>query len=242
MALSDDLIAYWKMDEASGQRNDSHGSNHLSDFNTVGSNTGKIQSLGADFTRADGDFLRIVDNADLSLGADTDFTLSLWVKPETDSTENRILFQKNDDFAGAVTGEYQLYNDSSQRLHALVGTGSTFGQLDLVSATLSAGNWAHLIVGHSSSLDKIYLRVNNGTLHENTWAGGTYDSAKPLCFSSQFGSSFAWDGMICDVGFWKGRFLTTAEQDALWNGGAGLAYESIAPAAPTAQLMGQAWF
>src|SRR4029077_17083863 len=36
------LVSYWKLDEASGNAIDSHGTNHLTDVNTVASAAGKI--------------------------------------------------------------------------------------------------------------------------------------------------------------------------------------------------------
>ncbi len=41
MALTDSLVAMWRLEESSGNRSDSQGSNTLTDTNTVGSGTGK---------------------------------------------------------------------------------------------------------------------------------------------------------------------------------------------------------
>lgn len=46
------LIAHWKLDEASGTRNDSHGTNHLTDNNTVTTATAKLGTNAAQFTAA----------------------------------------------------------------------------------------------------------------------------------------------------------------------------------------------
>jgi hypothetical protein len=67
MALTDNLIAFWGLEEASGTRNDAHGSNHLIDNNTVGSATGRVGTC-ANFDRFTDEHLSIVDNAALSLG------------------------------------------------------------------------------------------------------------------------------------------------------------------------------
>src|SRR3990167_7395409 len=77
------LISWWSLDEASGQRNDSHGSNHLTDNNTVLSAAGKVGNA-ADFEKSNSEFLSIADNPNLSTG-DIDFTIAIWVKPETAS-------------------------------------------------------------------------------------------------------------------------------------------------------------
>ena len=51
MALTDNLIAFWQLEEASGVRYDSEGSNNLTDNNTVTSATGVVGDA-AQFTRS----------------------------------------------------------------------------------------------------------------------------------------------------------------------------------------------
>ena len=50
MALTDNLVSYWKLDESSGNAADSVGSNTLTNTNTVTYSAGKINN-GADFER-----------------------------------------------------------------------------------------------------------------------------------------------------------------------------------------------
>src|SRR5690348_11404000 len=72
-ALTDSLVGYWKLDEASGSRADSAGANTLTDNNTVAGLAGLISNAG-DFERDNSESLSIADNAALSMG-DIDFTL-----------------------------------------------------------------------------------------------------------------------------------------------------------------------
>ena len=74
MALTDSLISYWKLDEASGNATDSHGTNTLTDTNTVTSVAGKINTARY-FTNANTEFFTLADNASLSTG-DIDFTIN----------------------------------------------------------------------------------------------------------------------------------------------------------------------
>ena len=80
MALTDNLIAFWELEEASGTRNDAHGSNHLTDNNTVAQGTGKVGNC-ADFELDNSEYLSIADNAALSVG-DEDFTIQAWFNIE----------------------------------------------------------------------------------------------------------------------------------------------------------------
>lgn len=76
-ALGQSLIAYWGLVETSGTRQDSKGSNALTDNNTVTQAAGKVGQAGK-FVSANGEYLSIADNADLSVG-DIDFTIAAWV-------------------------------------------------------------------------------------------------------------------------------------------------------------------
>src|SRR5690606_38146388 len=82
MALTDDLISYWKLDEASGNAVDAHGSNTLTETSgTIDAATGKING-GRDFEAIDTEYFTCADNAGLSAG-DVDFTIAGWVNLES---------------------------------------------------------------------------------------------------------------------------------------------------------------
>ena len=60
MALIDSLGGYWKMDEASGDALDSHGSNNLTDNDTVAASTdGKINGA-RDFEKGFSEYLKLL--------------------------------------------------------------------------------------------------------------------------------------------------------------------------------------
>ena len=59
--LTDDLVAYWTLDEASGTRSDSVGSSDLTDINTVTSAPG-ILNGAAQFTAANNEYFEVADN------------------------------------------------------------------------------------------------------------------------------------------------------------------------------------
>jgi len=75
--LTNNLIAYWKLNEASGTRFDSYGGNHLTDFGGVGQ-TGGIKNQAANFILGNSSFLLINNTATLATG-DIDFSISTWI-------------------------------------------------------------------------------------------------------------------------------------------------------------------
>src|SRR6056300_583443 len=83
----EDLVSFWKLDEASGTRVDAFGSNDLTDNNTVGqatSLTGVPYTEGADFERGNTEYLSITDASQSGLSPlSSDFSVSVWVKFES---------------------------------------------------------------------------------------------------------------------------------------------------------------
>lgn len=220
--LLDGLISHWKLEESSGTRNDSHGTNHLTDNNTVTGASGKLGNA-AQFTRANGEWLSITDNPSLSIGAAQSFTWACWIYPDT--LDLCSVIQKNDDFIGAVTAEYELYISGRPRF--TVGDGVS-NSADTDGPSINTGEWSLCIAWYSHADAKIYLQVNNGALYEAAVGFSLYDSTRPLAIGnfSGGGTSFAFNGRMDSVSFWK-RALTTAERAALWNNGSGLPYESF---------------
>src|SRR5687768_7946971 len=120
MALTEDLIAYWNLDEASGTRTDSHGTNHLTDNNTVGSAAG-LRGTAADFERDDTESLTIADNTGLSAG-DVEITFAAWVKLES-KTNELVIFSKGTSGSGAY---YVWYSTGVDRFRFTVYGGASF--------------------------------------------------------------------------------------------------------------------
>jgi hypothetical protein len=104
VALLDNIVAFWELEEASGTRNDSASTNHLTDNNTVTQNTGKVGNC-AEFNGAN-EYLSIADNAALSAG-DTDFSFNVWVNPDVLAPGNNTVLSKTL-ATGASDEEYFL--------------------------------------------------------------------------------------------------------------------------------------
>ena len=77
MALIDNQVSYWKLDESSGNASDSEGSNTLTNSN-VTYQAGKINN-GALWNSAT-DVLQIADGSQSGLDITGDISFSFWVK------------------------------------------------------------------------------------------------------------------------------------------------------------------
>jgi hypothetical protein len=75
--LATGLVSYWELEEVSGTRVDSHGSNDLTDNNTVGSGTG-IQGNCANLEKSNTEDLSISDASQSGLNITQDLSFSGW--------------------------------------------------------------------------------------------------------------------------------------------------------------------
>lgn len=217
MGLTDSLISFWELEEASGTRNDAHGTNHLSDNGSVGSASGTV-GTAADFESTSSQFLDHADNAELSTG-DIDFTIAAWVNIESRGVGERCIVGK----ANAAT-EYILEDVQSGPFNGFTffvgasNVASAFGQPII-------GVWYYVVAWHDSVANTINIQVNNGAVDTTTGVTGPTDGGEPFQIG-RYGTGQYFDGLIDQVGFWK-RVLTSQERTDLYNGGAGLSYAAM---------------
>jgi len=229
-SLTDNLEAWWKLEEASGSRADAQGSNILTDINTVTQATGKIASAGQ-FTRANSESLTIADNASLSLGADSDFVIAAWVYLDSTPAGAMILASKGDS-AATISQEFQLIY-SSGLFRFSVGDGAASAEVTASTfGAASTGVWYFVYAWHDSTLDTLNIMINNGTTDSVAWANGTQDTAQEFAIGqwsniAAGGAAGHWDGRIDEVGFWKGGLHFPQERNDLYNGGAGVSHPFV---------------
>ena len=225
MAITDNLVSYWKLDEASGNALDAHGSNNLTDNNTVGAATGKV-SGARDFESSSTQYFSHGSNSDFVCG-DIDVTWACWVQLES-KTSDMVVFAKLD---RAEAFPYVCkYVSSSDRFVFTANTGGATTVTANNFGSPSTVTWYYIVVWHDSVANTINIRVNNGTADSASFSAGlndTFQSSTPFGIGAQFifqSGEVTWDGLIDEFGFWKGRCLSGAELTTLYNGGAGLAY------------------
>lgn len=218
--LTDDLVAYWALEEPAGPRADSAGSSHLTDHHTV-TQTAGIKGHAAQFTKADAEFLSTPDQAALRTG-DIDFTLAAWAyfDSKIPAEPNTVVI------AGKwadVTREYMLlYESGKDRLRFQMGDGaaSSTGVVDADTFGPPPLNvWLFIVASHHAATSRVAIQVNNGTV-DSAGDGGTPGASSSLFFigarEDTPGHSLEfWDGRIDEVGLWK-RLLTPEERTALY--------------------------
>ena len=220
MSLLDNLISYWKLDEASGNAIDTHGTNTLTDNNTVGSAAGKINTA-RDFEQSQSESFYTASNASLETG-DIGFTISFWVKHETVQS---IQFYVNKSGVATADREFAAYYTTGQFAFFVYDSGNNIKQV-LSGVSGSTTNWQHVVAWHDPDANIIGIAVNNGTPATASHTTGVRVTNYEFELGARRAQNFFLDGLLDEVGFWK-RVLTADERTALYNAGNGLSYDSF---------------
>jgi len=207
------LVSWWKLDEESGVRADSHGSNDLTDNNTVLYAAGKIGNAAA-FVAANSESLSRATNP---LIGSTSFSVSLWL----------------DDWTGRP---FTIDRESAgKRLTTLIGTGgnivyvfNTAGGNVSVATGAFPGGWTMVTWTFDVADNKLRLWVNNVLKGTSSALAGTVnlDAICELyigCGNFTGTPAYFNNGNMDLVGIWS-RALTSDEVTELYNLGAGKDY------------------
>lgn len=238
MALRDNLVSWWELNETSGTRYDAHGSNDLTDNNTVLYAAGK-QGNGADFEDANSEYLSISDASQTGLDITGDLSFSCWIKPETTPSGGAGMAMMYK-WAGGSASYGLIYIDVAGtkkiRLN-IYQDGSNNIPFDWTVGSLSTTSFTHIVVrfdvlGHPSGTGTAELFVNGtsvGTV-TNGSASSIYSGTGAFSISSlSSGIQWYWDGVIDEAGIWSKKLSDTEVSD-LYNSGNGLNYAGTAPA------------
>lgn len=221
-ALSDNLVGYWACEETSGARADSTDNNNdLTDNNTVGYATGKIDNA-CDFERDNSEYLSISDASQTGLDITGDFSTCFWGKFES-STYNQGILGKYDT---ANQRSYGAKVRGSDVLFITTSNGSSV--LDASeSSTYSLATWYYYCFTYdvSASTGEWYKNASSlGT--DNTLTTSIFNGSSDFKISAIDGDYT--DGLLDEIAIWS-RLLSSAEITELYNSGAGVNYNYINP-------------
>ncbi|KKU82672.1 MAG: hypothetical protein UY11_C0041G0001, partial [Candidatus Amesbacteria bacterium GW2011_GWC2_47_8] len=174
--LSNGLVGYWKMDEASwtndctatsvtdSSGNANNGKACPASTGPTGGATGKFGNGGI-FDGSD-DYVEVGGATNLNLST---ITISAWIKPNGAQNSYDRILEKN------YTTSYYLGLDSTgTRFKGIFANSSApYGTLDS-STTFSSGTWYHVVITHNGTTDVLYVngiqeatQNNNVTLNES---------------------------------------------------------------------------
>lgn len=223
--LASSLVSYYELEETSGTRVDSHGSNDLADNNTVLSATA-IQGNGADFESTNSEYLN--NTSPTGIYTSGNFSASLWFKAESAGTFGLFGFSTGDD----ADVFFQLYFISNYfKFRRQYKTTPVPTYYDVDSGTIySTGTWYHVVATFSTT-NGMRLYVNGLPVASRGETTGNPDSAasRRLYMGARYRSpaDIYTDGIIDEAGYWT-KELTQGEVAAIYNAGSGIPYEVTA--------------
>lgn len=219
------LISWWSFDETSGNRADSHGSNTLTDVNTVGYTTGK-KSNAANIVDANNEYLSVNSNTGLRIDGHQAATFAGWFYlPTVPDAQGTFVFSK---WEGGTT-EYLLSAGNDDGISFIVCSSSNNANQTAVIDTLTdiEGQWIFFAAWHDPTNDVIGLRVNSRTPVTTAYAHGVFAEAAALQFGRlQSGYSESSNVYLDEICLYK-RVLSSDELDWLYNSGNGRAYSEL---------------
>ncbi len=221
MSLTTNLLAYWKLDESSGNATDATGNGFtLTNNNTVTYGTGLINN-GAQFTGGVIKYLSRADNLGITNG---NITIQVWVKLNNEIASGQWgLVIKGD--AGTNINyiiAYQ-YNSGTRRLDFNRQQQNTANNEQFYTVDLGTSAWHQLILTYDGTNVSGYVdTVAIGNLA--TSGDGASGGANLVEVGRAHGfTDNCVDGTMDEVGVWS-RVLNSTEVGQLYNGGAGFAY------------------
>lgn len=205
MALTTNLVSYWKLNESSGNATDELGTNTLTNSG-VTYTAAKINN-GAVFNNLTTTYLEKT-----SVAAVTSFSFSFWLKMTSWGAANAIV----DKLPGG-TG-FRVWGGTNWTGLLLTVDGTNWSYV----WTPTTGVWYHLVWTYSGGT--AYLYKDGNTTPVDTKTGLTLtDGSQTLGFGNRAAHDQKMDGSLDEVGYWS-RAITSSEVSQLYNGGNGLTY------------------
>jgi len=211
-ALTDNLLAYWKMDEASGSIIDAHGSNDgTTPDNPTYSQDGKI---GTSIYFSGNDYFDIDGLASTT----QDYSFQFWLNSShTYSSHANLMDFETTRFLCSIAA----FTDNS-KMGFYDGT-TTYA---IVTNPVTDGNWHHIVYTFDDSESESLLYIDGGVPISTAYTGLNIGGNVALGSTFTGTSGFSIELYIDEVGVWE-RVLSASEISELYNLGDGLAYPFV---------------
>ena len=223
------FLAWWRLDEASGNRIDEMHGYVMTDKNSVLSATGHVEALAADFDSGNNELLYLNDDT--------------WMHPSNNEITMGAIIKTETDHDGFVAGKYSKYQSDTFYMYVTntkkIAVGVNAGKATSAVDVISAGNTFILIAwADPTGTDTIYIEAYNtsGTLAGSVNASITIDlsaGSQPFGIGAEEpngtyeGSDYGYFNGLIEQVWVYGGVMSQAERLAMVNGGAGRDYGYI---------------
>jgi hypothetical protein len=218
MALADNLVSYWKLDESSGNASDSVGSNTLTNNNTTTYGAAKINN-GAIFNGSN----QYLNSATITPFTNA-YTVNYWVNPDDSDTSNQTSFSIRPSSGNANIIQVEGLSTSKLRCIMYSSNGTSYKDYR-TSVALTAGTWYMITLTWDGTTWTIYTNgTADSSITKTTDNSVTLTStSRTLRLGAETGSSNFFDGNLDEVGVWSSA-LSSTEVTELYNSGNGKQY------------------
>ena len=224
--LIDNLVSYWKFDESSGNAEDSHGANDLTNNGVATFGAGKINNA-TDLEAGSSQYFSIADASQSGLDITGDLSVSMWVNFETIPTATDYAYVVKKINGGRAYHWYQLDEGGTQKMVLELSTDGSDSPSVNVAWTPSTATWYHVAFTFEAATSEVKFFVDGSqqSTTQSIAASSIFNGDGPFQVGAYFFNSAGgfFDGIIDEVGIWN-RVLTAGEITSLYNGGNSLAY------------------
>lgn len=212
MALTSGLVAYYKLDESSGNASDSVGG-FTATNNSVTYWAGLINN-GGEFDWS-ASYFSMASNLGLNWPSQN-YTYSLWVRPTSNMSAQTVFFNNVD----VTYHNYNYIEFYSWAMRLVRVRGGIAADVLNVAYAMMAGTLYNLVATYDGSTLELSINdVSIGTKASSGNGSSWYSDSSTIWAEVGGGNKF--DGMIDEVGVWN-RKLSGAEKTELYNWWAGV--------------------
>lgn len=238
--LNVDIVAYYKLDETSGDVLDAtlNGNDGTNNGATRGV-TGKINNAFT-WTSTESDDVDMGTLGDFGSNLDNGVSISFWIKTTSgdrgmiigganSGANTRLILDVNNlEGAGIIGGNIRDEDGNNFDFYTTSDTGVTDGDFHFVVFTANpSGNVAQIYIDNSP----VSMSNGSSTLSPDNFANFA-QSVSLGAYNNADSKSLYYDGTLDEVGIWN-RVLTTDEINTVWNDGNGLSYNQTGDSPPT---------
>lgn len=223
MALIDNIVSYWKLDESSGNASDSTATgNTLTNINTT-SFAAAVINNGADMERSSVQYFTILDASQTGLDFSDALTFAMWVKFESALGREYYIAKR---VAAGNQRSYLWYQNDANNMNLDWSSDGSAGAGVTVAWSPSTATFYHIAVTKSGTTVKFYV---NGSQQGTDQTGGfsaIFNGSAPFevgQWTDDAASLRSFDGFMDEIGVWS-RALSGTEISQLYNSGSGLSY------------------
>jgi hypothetical protein len=213
MALTDNLLGYWKLNESSGTpAEDSWSTNDGTNTDITYTASGKIGRC-YDFDQVTSK-VSVGDVSSFDFGTTTDFSVSVWFKTVTTNTCYLICKYNGGGSLGwgieVVTGTnlYAFATDGTNTIFHYCGTG------------VNDGNWHHLAVSFDRNGNCVSYLDGGAGSSESMSTVGDISNNYNLLFGIRNDGNNNYTGALDEIAIWN-RVITSDEASTLYGSGSG---------------------